>query len=171
VTADGDDHGQRSGGDGDAVADTGTASEDGGVISGNVLTTTAWIRTRAETCSGVQRRYVHQRQCATVTLDAAGTTPIRRPIRGRVLAPGSYTDTFSYTMADSHGTVDPDGDDHGQRPAETVTAVADTGTASEDGGVISGNVLTNDSVIRTTAEHVVASAVGTFTSDNGATVT
>ena len=82
---------------------------------------------------------------ATVTLAADGSyTYDPESISGlENLAVGTYTDSFSYTAADGHGnsstatvtiTLNV--------AAEAVTAVAQTNSAGDDGGVISGNVLT-----------------------------
>ena len=82
---------------------------------------------------------------ATVTLAADGSyTYDPETISGLENKPvGTYTDSFSYTATDGHGdtstatvtiTVNV--------AAEAVTAVAQTNSASDDGGVVSGNVLT-----------------------------
>src|SRR5882762_3729121 len=159
-----------------AVADTGTASEDGGAISGNVLTNDSVdIDDGPKHVVAASVGTFTSAHGATVTLDASGNYTYDPSTYTGIesLTPGSYSDTFSYTMADSHGTTSTATVTITVNvPAETVTAVADTGTASEDGGAISGNVLTNDSVdIDDGPKHVVAASVGTFTSAHGATVT
>src|SRR5205823_936752 len=85
------------------------------------------------------------------------------------LATGTYTDTFSYTIADSHGTTSTATVTITVNvPAETVSAVADTGSASDDGGVISGNVLDNDSADDSFS---IVNPASVTTSAHGATVT
>ena len=155
-----------------AIAQTNSAADDGGVVSGNVLTGVGHgaddpihvvnAGTFSSTTLG-----------ATVTLAADGSyTYDPESISGlENLAVGTYTDSFSYTAADGHGdlstatvtiTVNV--------AAEAVTAIAQTNSAADDGGVVSGNVLTGVGHGADDPIHVVNA--GTFSSTTlGATVT
>src|SRR5205085_760537 len=108
---------------------------------------------------------------ATVTLASDGTfTYDPETVSGLENLPvGSYTDTFTYTATDTHGdTASATVTITLNVPAETVTANADFATAADDGGIISGNVLANDS-----ADDLPLSVAnpGPLTSAMGATVT
>src|SRR5207244_558756 len=87
---------------------------------------------------------------ATVTLAADGSysyDPETYSGLESVPAGTSVTDTFSYTIKDSHGTTSTATVTITVNvPAETVNAVADTGSGSDDGPLVTGNVLTNDHV-------------------------
>src|SRR5437868_3669739 len=128
-----------------ANADFATAADDGGIISGNVLANDS-----ADDLTSEERRAgQHTRAMgATVTLDSDGTFTYD-PENGS--SPANHADA-SHTYTRAHSPTDTHGDTASATvtitlnvPAETVTANADFATAADDGGIISGNVLANDS--------------------------
>ncbi|MBI2768926.1 MAG: tandem-95 repeat protein, partial [Burkholderiales bacterium] len=133
-----------------AHADTATASEDGGAVTGNVLTNDSDVDqgdTLSATTTGAR---TGQYGAATLSANGSYSYAVNNASAAvQSLAVGQHaTDAFAYTVADNHGatatanlTVDIVGVNDGP------VAHADTAAASEDGGAVSGNVLANDSDI------------------------
>jgi VCBS repeat-containing protein len=125
-----------------AVADAGNAVEDGGAVTLNVLANDTDVD------AGDTR--------TLVSVNATGTVGAASIVDGKVSydpgaqfqslgAGATVTDTFSYTMKDSAGAL--------STASATLTitgvndapvALADTGTATEDGAAVIINVLAND---------------------------
>ncbi|MXN67497.1 tandem-95 repeat protein [Stappia sp. GBMRC 2046] len=128
-----------------AVADTASALEDAGAVTGNVLANDTDVDGDALQVSGgagtVTGTY------GTLTLNADGSySYVADQAAAQALAEGeTASDVFSYEVADGNGGTD------AATLTVTVTgtndgpvAVADTAAALEDGGAVSGNVLAND---------------------------
>ena len=130
-----------------ATADTANASDDGGVISGNVLTND--VSGGDDPLHVSSTGAVTSARGATVTLGADGSYSYNPETVSGIenLSVGTYTDSFSYTASDGHGATRFQRHRHILNvPAEPVTAttIPARTPGGDDGGVIGGNVLTND---------------------------
>src|SRR5439155_1475371 len=152
-----------------AVADTGSGADDGPLVTGNVLTNDHVDDAFSIVNPGSVITSAHG---ATVTLDAASHyahDPKTYSCLESMPAGTSVTETFCYTNEDSHGTQPTaPARRSSDLPAETVNAVADTGSGADDGPLVTGNVLTNDHVDDAFS---IVNPGSVITSAHGATVT
>jgi VCBS repeat-containing protein len=151
-----------------AVADSGSANEDGSAVTISVLANDT------DADSGDSKTLVSATTStagATVTVDAAAGTVSYDPgaLFQSLKAGQTTTDTFTYTMKDganvqSTATVTMTITGVNDAP----TAVADTGSANEDGSAVTVSVLANDTDPDNGDSKTLVSAT---TSTAGATVT
>src|SRR5438477_4856259 len=79
---------------------------------------------------------------------------------------GPHSDILIYTVTDSHGSTDTATVTITVNVDETVTAAADSNSGTDDGPLVTGNVLDNDS-----GESLSVVTPGTFTTALGGSYT
>ncbi len=154
------------------IADSNSATEAGGNVTGNVLGN--------DTYEGVATvTNVTDDDGDTITIgaafttDAGGTLTINSdgsysytpPVQGDV-PPGGLTEVFTYTVADGDGdTAQSTLNIFVNNNDQPVSAVADSANAAEAGAAVTGNVISND-----TAQDAPAT-INTAVDDDGDTIT
>ncbi len=150
-----------------AVADSGATVEDAGPLTGNVLTNDSDVDAFAglSVSDGTNQAGAY----GTLSILGNGAYTYTLGAAAQNLAQGEVvSEVFSYTVSDGLG-----GSDTSQLTIQITgandgpVAVADSGTATEDGGVATGNVLINDTDIDNGAVLSLATAPGLYNGSFG----